>query len=128
MTILVVEDEAVVAEVLRRALEGMGNAIVCAESAAAAERVLDERPVDAMTLDLTMPGLDGLDWLERLACARPELARRTLVVTGRQLESSAVTRLARCGAGALAKPFTMDRLEAAVRCQLRTAPIAPRRD
>jgi len=118
MRILVVEDESLVAEMLSRALEHLGNSCIVASDTRTAEKLLDEHAVDAITLDLTMPGQDGLDWLEAMAGARPGLARRTLVITGRPLEAPSVERLARCGAGILAKPFTLDGLQDAVRAQL----------
>jgi DNA-binding NtrC family response regulator len=118
MNILVVEDETSVAEMLSKMLEELGNSCFIADGAAAADRVLAERRVDAVTLDLCMPGKDGLAWLEEVAGRRPDLARRTLVITGQHPEAQLVERLARCGAGLLAKPFTLDRLHDAVRCQI----------
>jgi DNA-binding response OmpR family regulator len=63
-----------------------------------------------MTLDLRMPGRDGLDLLSTLWAARPEIARRTLVVTGTALSPADCHRLARCGASLLAKPFRIEEL------------------
>jgi DNA-binding response OmpR family regulator len=118
MRILVVEDEREVAEVLRRLLESMGNACLLASDAGEADRLLEAEPVDAVTLDLGMPGTGGLEWLEAVATARPHLARKTLVITGQYLAADKVERLARCGAGVLAKPFTFEHLVDAVRAQL----------
>ena len=42
----------------------------------------------------------------------------TLVITGSHLDSTLVERLARCGAGVLTKPFTLDALGEAVRSQI----------
>lgn len=122
MKILIVEDETYVAEMLRRALEELGNSCVVAPNADQAGSILADQDVDAMTLDLGMPGTEGLAWLERVAGTDPGLARRTLVITGKSLETQDVERLARCGAGVLAKPFTLDGLEAAVRSQLLVPP------
>jgi len=116
--ILVVEDETHVAEMLERILEQLGNRCVRASSTEAADRVLRELPVDAVTLDLGMPGRGGLPWLEIVAATRPELARKTLVITGQTLDSDCVERVTRCGAGVLAKPFTLDHLQDALRCQV----------
>jgi DNA-binding response OmpR family regulator len=118
MRILVIEDEGYVAELIRRALESMGNSCLVAPDAANAERLLDQHTVEAVTLDLGIPDQDGLDWLEMVASSRPDLARRTLVITGRVLGSRSIERLARCGAGMLAKPFTLANLEDAIRNQL----------
>lgn len=118
VNILVVEDEAMVAEMLQRALEDLGNSCVIARDADDADRVLADLEVEAVTLDLGMPGRGGLAWLESVARSRPELARKTLVITGKYLEPECVGRLARCGAGILAKPFTLEHLADAVRTQL----------
>jgi DNA-binding response OmpR family regulator len=118
MKILVVEDERRVAKMLCRALERLGNDCVCAHDAATATEILREQPVDAVTLDLYMPGQPGLDWLEEVSGTRPGLARKTLVITGGDLDADLVERLARCGAGVLAKPFTLETLGEAVRSQI----------
>lgn len=118
MRILVVEDERCVAELLQRVLEALGNTCLLAADATRADELLRRHSVDAVTLDLGMPGTGGLDWLESVAASRPELARKTLVITGRPLEPQSVERLARCGAGILTKPFTLERLHDAVRAQL----------
>ena len=118
MQILVVEDEQQVAELLQAALESLGLSSCVARSAAAADRLLEQHPIDAVTLDLGMPDRDGLDWLESVARTYPELARKTVVITGQQLESDAIARLAHCGAGMLAKPFTLSSLSDAIRTQI----------
>ena len=127
MNILVVEDEDEVARMLCKALEVLGNSCQHACDATAATKILENQQVDAMTLDLCMPGQPGLAWLEGVAESRPDLARSTLVITGRYLDSELVERLARCGAGVLAKPFTLDSLAQAVRAQI-ARPSASRAD
>ena len=118
MNILVIEDEDEVAGMLCKALETLGNSCLHAGDATAATEILRDRQIDAVTLDLSMPGQSGLTWLEEVALSRPDLARSTLVITGRYLDSELVERLARCGAGVLAKPFTLDGLSEAVRSQI----------
>ncbi len=124
MRILVVEDEAHVAEMLCRALEALGNSCLEAHDAEAAMEIVERQPLDGVTLDLGMPGRSGLGWLEELAARRPELARSTLVITGSHLDAEVVERLAHCGAGVLAKPFTLEALADAVRCQIARAAAA----
>ncbi len=118
MNILVVEDEQCVGEMLCRALETLGNSCLWARDAEAATAMLEEHPVEAVTLDLSMPGQPGLQWLEKMVATRPDLARSTLVITGGHLDREVVERLARCGAGILAKPFTLECLAEAVRSQI----------
>ena len=118
MRILVVEDEGHVAELLQSALERLGNSCILARSADHADRVLEQHSVDAITLDLRMPGRDGLEWLESVSATRPELARQTLVITGQDVGPQTAARLARCGAGMLGKPFTLESLGEAMRTQI----------
>ena len=118
MKSLVVEDEPHVAELIQTILEDLGNSVVIAADGEAATRVVERSPIDGITLDLGMPGQNGLEWLEGLAVSRPDLAGRTLVITGMHLEADKVKRLARCGAGVLAKPFSIQTLYDAVRSQL----------
>ena len=118
MKILIVEDERDVADLLQRTLEELGNEVMLAADADAASRALEGGEVDALTLDLGLPDAEGIEWLESIAATRPDLARRTLVITGQMLETDNVTRVARCGAGMLAKPFTIKALADAVRTQL----------
>ena len=124
MELLIVEDECHIAELIRQALSQLGLRGHIAASTDDADRQLRERNVEAMTLDLGMPGRNGLDWLEDIAVRRPELTRRTLVVTGQYLESALVERLARCGAGILAKPFEVELLHEAVRTQIVRSGVA----
>ncbi len=118
MRILVIEDEPYIADVISKSLERIGIDCLHAGSVDEADQLLGEQPIDAVTLDLGMPGRGGLTWLESIAERDPELARKTIVITGTTLESELVERLARCGAGILAKPFTLDSLHEAVRCQM----------
>jgi len=124
MRILVIEDEHQVAEMLCKALEALGNRCLCAHDAATATEILQEQAVDGVTLDLCMPGRPGMNWLEEMAEDRPELARKTLVITGGHLDASLVERLARCGAGVLAKPFTLENLAEAVKAQITPPPLS----
>ena len=118
MNLLIVEDVSYVAEMLRRALEELGNTCLLAHNTTRADELLSEQPVDGVTLDLCLPGRGGLSWLEGLATTHPELARKTLVITGQSLTADSMERLARCGAGVLAKPFTLEHLEDALRSQV----------
>jgi len=124
--VLIVEDEFEIADLLREVLEARGGQCVLAGNAWEADRLVAEASVDAVTLDLGLPGPGGLEWLESIADEHPELAQRTLVITGQPLEAALAARLARCGAGVLAKPFTMEHLGDALRAQLEHVPRGSR--
>ena len=114
MKILVIEDELYVADLICTILEELGASCLLARNADEADDLLRRREVDGVTLDLGMPGRSGLEWLESLAQSQPELAQKTLVVTGMTIEEPTRRRLDRCGAGFLAKPFTVEDLQESI--------------
>jgi two-component system chemotaxis response regulator CheB len=61
--ILVVDDSATIRGVITRTLSAAGNAVTAVESAQAASLALRGQAFDAITLDVNMPGVDGLTWL-----------------------------------------------------------------
>ena len=71
-TLLIVDDEEQILSALKRALRREDYEIVVAETAAAALRILDERPVDAILSDQKMPGMSGVQLLTQAAQRRPE--------------------------------------------------------
>lgn len=64
-TILIVDDEANLLEVLAVALENMGYGTVTAETAEEALAVLEEREVHLVLSDLRLPGLSGRELWKR---------------------------------------------------------------
>jgi DNA-binding NtrC family response regulator len=80
MNILIVDDEPQVAEVLARSLSRQGHQARVAHSGAEALQAVNEAPPDAMFLDVSMPGMNGLDVLARVRETRPGLA--VVVITG----------------------------------------------
>src|SRR5512143_401088 len=65
-TVLVVDDDGHIREVVRFALEKAGYRVLEAADGAAALAVIQERPVDAVVLDIIMPEQDGLEVCRRL--------------------------------------------------------------
>jgi two-component system response regulator MprA len=73
-TVLVVDDDALIVEGLRKILTNAGHRVAVAEDGASALQVVREEPVDAVLLDLVMPRLDGIKTLRYLRQVRPDLA------------------------------------------------------
>ena len=121
MRVLVVDDEPYVAELIQQTLESQGHRCIAAASSDEASRAIDAGGVEAMTLDLCMPGGRVIEWLEVLTRNHPDLARRTLVVSGAKVTDLDQERIAACGAGFLAKPFRLERLKDSFRGQIASA-------
>lgn len=117
MRLLVVEDEARIAELLKKALEHSGfavDAIVCCEDAQAA---LALTSYDAMILDLGLPDGDGLSLLDRLRAASNQLP--VLILTARDAVEDRVAGLDMGADDYLVKPFAMTELVARTKALLR---------
>ncbi len=113
------------ADLIQETLQAAGHVCVVAQDSEEADRLLSALPVDGITLDVRMPGRDGLEWLGALWTARPELARRTLVITGTPLSPEDCHHLARCGASMLAKPFRIEELVDTISKQLSPVHVFP---
>ena len=72
-TVLVVDDEAKLLEVLSVALENMGHAVLTAESAEEALDAVKTKDVHLVLSDLRLPGLSGRDLLGKIKATKPGL-------------------------------------------------------
>jgi PAS domain S-box-containing protein len=104
-TVLVVEDESAVRTFARRALESGGFYVRTAENGLAGLDAFRKhlQKIDAVLLDLTMPGMDGLEVLTELRRLAPNVPILVMSGYGERDVSGA---LAEAGAtGFVAKPF-----------------------
>jgi PAS domain S-box-containing protein len=108
--LLVVDDEAELADLMRAMLEGAGFEVATAESGAVALELLGEARFDAIVSDLRMPDMDGAGLWRAVRERHPALARRMLFVTGDTLSPGAVQFLAESRCPSLDKPFARDDL------------------
>ena len=65
-TMLVVDDDASIRELVAEALEGEGYTVETAEGGAQAVEMVARRVPDAIVLDIWMPSLDGFDFMRTL--------------------------------------------------------------
>jgi PAS domain S-box-containing protein len=72
-TVLVVDDEDLVRDVVARMLEDLGYTAITARDGATALALVDAQPVDLVLLDLTMPQMSGADVLAELRARKPEM-------------------------------------------------------
>ena len=80
-TVLVVDDQDVVRDVIRLTLEGAGYTVLDAASPnAAIDLVRDEGPIDMLVTDVVMPEMDAFELADRIACEVPGV--RVLYTSG----------------------------------------------
>jgi CheY-like chemotaxis protein len=127
--ILVVDDEAEVAEAIRRVLERDGFDVAMASGVAEGLQVAQMRPPDVVVTDMIMPRTNGIEFIKSLRERHPRV--RVVAISGGgsfglhaykpdAIKTHAYLAAAR-EAGAqevLTKPFDMSDLLAAVRRQL----------
>jgi two-component system, OmpR family, response regulator ResD len=116
-TVLVVDDEPTIAEVVARYLERAGYATETAPDGLEALRLTDERRPDLIVLDLMLPGLGGLEVLRRLRESDPHTPVILLTAKGEQND-----KLVGLRSGAddyVVKPFSPGELVARVDAVLR---------
>jgi CheY-like chemotaxis protein len=114
--ILVVDDEMGMREGCRRALARHGYQVSVAEHGAEGLRKLREEAFDLVLLDAMMPGLGGLEFLDRAQERDPNII--CVVITGYATVDLAAQAMKKGAQGFLPKPFNSDELLAAVRSGL----------
>jgi DNA-binding response OmpR family regulator len=123
-TVLVVEDEASIAEAVAARLRSEGFAVEIAGDGLAAVAACGRLQPDLVVLDLMLPGLDGLEVCRRIQRDRPV---PVLMLTARGSETDLVVGLAVGADDYLAKPFSARELSARVHALLRRVERAPER-
>ena len=106
--VLVVDDEAVVVNSIRKILTRKGFSIQEAFSCKDALAQVFAQDYDLVLLDMKMSDGNGLDVLQRIKAKRPDL--RVVIVTGFASIDTAVEAIQKGASDYMAKPFTPDEL------------------
>ena len=103
--VLIVDDEAEIADLLREILELAGHEVDVANSGESALQRVADVYYDLVLSDMRMPGMDGPMLYDTLCMRVPDLSKRLAFITGDTLSPSAAEFLQRTGISHLAKPF-----------------------
>lgn len=119
MRLLLVEDHAELAEWVAKALRHAGYALDVLDRGDHADHALRSQAYDLVILDLSLPGLDGLEVLRRLRGRQQGSPTPVLVLTARGTTEDRVKGLNLGADDYLPKPFELAELEARIKALLR---------
>ena len=111
--ILVIDDEAAIRDSLRMTLEYEGYEVLLAATGQEGLALAERESPDLVLLDVKMPGMDGLDVLERLRAMTDTLP--VIVVSGHGTISTAVEATKKGAFDFIEKPFASERVLVSLR-------------
>ena len=112
MKLLIVDDSSVVRRAIERDLSsGEITEVDQAEDGEEAVRLYSLKHHDVVTLDITMPKMDGLTCLDKILQINP--AARVLIISALRDRATAIDAIKRGASGFLCKPINADELREA---------------
>jgi DNA-binding response OmpR family regulator len=123
--ILVVEDEAKIADLLKRGIENAGYTVETADNGATALELLHGTVFDLIILDLMLPDVDGFELLKKIRNRR--VIAPVLILSARDVVNDRVKGLEVGADDYLVKPFAFVELMARIRALLRRGTPTPER-
>ena len=114
-TILLVDDEDMVADIGRRMLEKLGYSVLLAESGKKALTVYEAQGdhIDLVILDMIMPNMGGSEAFDQLKARNPDV--RVLLSSGYSLNGQASLIMKRGCNGFIQKPFNLEKISKKIR-------------
>ena len=113
--LLIVDDDVDILDLLREVLTSEGYVVDAAPSAEAALELIHQNIYDAAILDFNLPDMDGVMLHRQIRQKDPDLARRSVFMSGLVQSDQNLGYYAAQGAGFLSKPFDIEDVLAAVR-------------
>jgi len=118
-TVLVVEDEPQIQELVAINLEHLGHRVLRAASAEEAETAIRAALPDVLVLDWMLPGESGLSFARRLRSDERTRELPILMLTARAMEQDKISGLEAGADDYLTKPFSPRELAARIKAVLR---------
>ena len=111
--ILVVDDDMSVRTTFSSVLRQEGYRVTAVKNGYEAIKAIDEESFDLALVDLGMPGMDGIEVLEKIKTRRPQT--RVIIFTGYGSITTAVEAMRKGATDYLNKPFSPHELKAGVK-------------
>ena len=108
MNIMIVDDEKIVRESLFHWFKKVGHAVETAPSGFEALEKLENTPYDLLFVDIKMPGMDGIELLEKVKTEYPDTI--VIIITAHGTVESAIKAMKLGASDYLLKPFKPDNL------------------
>lgn len=106
--ILIVDDEAGIRDTVSEVLEDEGYLPVAAENGEAALRILQTRRIELVLLDIWLPGMGGMEILEKICEQYPSVT--VVIISGHGTVNLAVEAIKKGAFDFIEKPLSIDRL------------------
>jgi len=112
-TVMIVDDSMIMTQKLSVMLRELGHQVVrvCKDGAEALRDYSLVKP-DVVTMDITMPGMDGIETMTAIRATNPQA--RVIMVTSHGQEGMVVKALEAGAMGYVLKPVTKERLAAMI--------------
>ncbi|MBL7125805.1 MAG: response regulator [Dehalococcoidales bacterium] len=117
--ILVVEDEEVVSNICRAALESEGFDVDTVADCRIAQKMINGNHYDLCLLDILIPEMSGQQLYQWLLETHPQLAEKVVFCTGLAIEGNIKKFLEKSGRPLLLKPFSLNELTSIIQKALR---------
>jgi two-component system OmpR family response regulator len=117
MNLLLIEDDAVLADGLIHTLMISGYAVTCATTGSYAKQLLQAQDFDLLILDLGLPDIDGLELLRRLRQLKVPLP--IMILTARDGINDRITGIEQGADDYMTKPFELRELEVRINALIR---------
>jgi two-component system, chemotaxis family, chemotaxis protein CheY len=112
-TVMIVDDSMIMTQKLSVMVRDLGHEVVrvCKDGSEALKDYPLVKP-DVVTMDITMPGMDGIETLTQIKATNPQA--RVIMVTSHGQEGMVVKALEAGAIGYVLKPVTKERLSAMI--------------
>ena len=103
--LLIIDDNQDILVVLRQMLNDAFQVATVPSAQEGLQRFVEGETFDVVLCDLTMPGMTGMEWYEKIKAEFPEMEKRILFMTGGPRSSEAAEFMKVMGKRVVEKPF-----------------------